>query len=185
MLAKDGNASININVKRNNYLFMAKANTLLLTESPRKPLYYLSILSLIISLYISFHLLLYTPISNETIAKFSLLLMVIISSLIGVFFRKVVEISATERVIQTYYKFGLRFLMRTTSFDQLSTIYVRKEFASHQGGYNPPNSRTRPMFILIADLKGFGRQKRRLRLKRYFSEEQAYVELAQVQRFVR
>ena len=156
---------------------------IVLTESPRKLLYFVSVLGLLISLFFIGSILLSATLTQEDKAKLSILVMVLLSSLVGLFFRRISCIDPATKTVKTYYTFGLRLFEKTISFDDLSTIHIRKEYARTQGAdisRQANHSRHTPLFILIADLKGFGKGKRRIRLNRYFDEASAQQDLERV-----
>lgn len=102
--------------------------------------------------------------------------MLFIACCIGSFFKRVSVVDKKHQELSTKYSFIVDFAKKCYSFDQLSSVYVRKELADMQGADLSRQANTSyktPLFIVIVDLKGYGKGPKRIRVKKCFKLQEA------------
>lgn len=160
---------------------------LIIIERVRPLLFYISIVGLVLSSVLLLFYLFESEQKDHALASMGAMLL--IGCLIGCGFKRIVYIDSENKELITKYNLLFDFAKQSYDFDKISTVHVRKEFASTQGAdmnRNANTSRTTPLYIVYADLKAYGRgSKKRVRIKKCFKEEPAEVLVSEISSLIR
>jgi hypothetical protein len=141
-------------------------------ERVRPLIFYISIFGLIVSTILLLGYL--TDVGTSDAAFASMGLMLWLACMLGCFYKRIIVVDAHKKQLTTQHSLILHFAKRSYSFDEFSTVYVRKEYADTQGAditRQSNTSRKAPLFIVYADLKGFKKgKKRRVCIKKFFEQ---------------
>jgi hypothetical protein len=144
-------------------------------ERVRPLIFYTSAVGLILSIILLTGYIAGIGTSDAALASMGLMLGV--ACMFGCFYKRTVFVDSNTKQIITKQSLLVSFATHSYSFNDISTIHVRKELASTQGAdieRQANTSHKTPLFIVYADLKGFKKgKKRRIHIKKFFKQAPA------------
>jgi hypothetical protein len=102
--------------------------------------------------------------------------MLFISCGLGSAYKRIAFVDRRQRTLTTKYSLVFDFSEKVYSFDELSAVFVKKELAGTQGADITRQANTSyktTLYLVTVDLKGFGKGRKRIQLKKCFVQQEA------------
>lgn len=150
-----------------------------IVERPRAWLLWISRIGLIFSILLLIEPLMIATGMKQGVVDTALLGMVgmlFISCGLGSCYKRVAFVDRRTRTLTTKYSLIIDFAKKNYSFDELSSVFVRKDLADTQGADITRQANTSyktMLYLVVVDLKGFGKGRKRIRLKKCFDQHEA------------